>query len=129
MTALRRITRPFAFLIAAQAAHSVEECWYRLYDRLAPARFVAELFSHDLARGFAVANTLLVLAGVGGIFVVRRGGSAARGVAWFWAVLEIVNGVNHIAFALVAGGYFPGLVTAPLLLGSGAYLVRRLSTA
>jgi hypothetical protein len=90
---------------------------------------VAGLFAEDLARGFAIANTLLVLAGAGCILLVRRGGGLARGVAWFWAALEVLNGVNHLVFAIVAGGCFPGLATAPLLLVTAVYLVKRLVTA
>ncbi len=54
----------------------------------------------------------------------RRG---ARGLAWFWALLELANGLAHIALAGIARGYFPGLFTAPLLLGLGAWLALRLA--
>ena len=121
----RRITAAFAAVIAAQAAHSIEEYVFRLYDRLGPARLVSRLFSDDLARGFAIANILLALAGVACIFIVRRGGSGSRAVAWFWAVLEILNGCGHILFTIAAGGYFPGVATAPLLLATGGYLISR----
>lgn len=116
-------------VIAAQAAHSIEEYGFHLYDRLAPARFVSSLFSDDLTRGFAIANAVLVLAGVACVFVVRRAGLAARGVAWFWAGLETINGVSHILLALATSGYFPGVATAPLLLATSFYLIRRLTEA
>ena len=38
----------------------------------------------------------------------------------------MANGLAHIALAVIAGGYFPGLDTAPLLLGLGAWLAARL---
>ena len=38
----------------------------------------------------------------------------------------MANGLAHIALAVIAGGYFPGLYTAPLLLGLGAWLAARL---
>jgi hypothetical protein len=123
----RPISAAFAAVIAAQASHSIEEYVFRLYDRLAPARFISSLFSSDLSRGFAVANTLLVLAGIACYFVVRCGRPAARGVVWFWAVLEILNGCGHLLFAIAVGGYFPGAATAPLLIASAAYLIARLS--
>ena len=46
----------FAFLalILTQAAHSVEEYVFRLYDVFAPARFVSGLVSDNHAAGFAV---------------------------------------------------------------------------
>lgn len=120
----------FLALILAQAAHSIEEYAFRLFDVLAPARFISSLFSSDLARGFAIANILLVLFGAW-CYVARvyRGHPSARRLAWFWALLELGNGVGHSAFALAHGGYFPGVVTAPLLLGISVYLIARLSTA
>jgi hypothetical protein len=35
---------------------------------------------------------------------------------WLWTILELLNGMSHWAIALSRGGYFPGIVTAPLLL-------------
>lgn len=40
----------------------------------------------------------------------------------------IANGVAHVAAALYTGGYFPGLVTAPLCLVAGVALVAALSS-
>ena len=114
-------------MIAAQATHSIEEYVFRLYDRLPPARFISRLFSDDLARGFAIANTLLVLSGLACFIVVRRGGRTANGLARFWAVVEMVNGTGHLLFAAAAGGYFPGAATAPFLLAAGGLLLSRLS--
>ena len=117
----------FLALIAAQAAHSTEECVFRLYDVFAPARFISGLFSSDLARGFAIGNIALVLFGVWCYAArVRRGLPSARGLAWFWSLLELGNGISHSVFALARGGYFPGVATAPFLLGISAYLITRL---
>ena len=124
----------FLALIAAQAAHSVEEYAFRLFDVLAPARFVSavfgELFGADLATGFALANAAIVLLGVSCyIGVVRPRRPAARAVAWFWTVLELANAVGHLALAASRGSYFPGLATAPLLLGVSSYLGYRLAAS
>ena len=120
----------FLALILAQAAHSIEEYAFRLFDVLAPARFISSLFSSDLARGFAIANAGLVLFGAWCYLArVRHGRPSARRLAWFWALLELGNGLGHCAFALAYRGYFPGVVTAPLLLGISVYLIARLSTA
>lgn len=82
----------------------------------------------DPAAGFVIANSLLFLFGLwcwaARVRPQRRG---ARGLAWFWAVLELLNGFGHIGLAIAAGGYFPGLATVPLLLGFGAWLALRLS--
>jgi len=110
----------FLALVLAQAAHSVEEYVFRLYDVLAPARYVSALFGVDRQSGFAVANAALVLFGLWCRNRTRRPGRA--GLAWFWALLEIANGMAHVGLAIAAGGYFPGLATAPLLLGLGFWL-------
>ena len=60
----RRSQFAFLFLILAQAAHSVEEYATRLYEVLAPARFVSSLVSSDLALGFFIVNAALVTFGL-----------------------------------------------------------------
>jgi hypothetical protein len=120
----------FGLLIASQAAHSVEECVFRLYDVLAPARFVAGLFGSDLKVGFAVANAVIVLFGAWCYLArVRPGHPSSRAYAWPWTAVEAVNGCGHLLLAARAGGYFPGAATAPLLLGLSLYLAARLSRA
>ncbi len=115
-------------LIVVQGAHSIEECVFWLFDVFAPARFISGLFSSDLARGFAIGNAALVLFGVWCYVArVRQGLPSARRLAWFWSLLEVGNGMNHTAFALMRGGYFPGVATAPLLIGISVYLIARLS--
>jgi hypothetical protein len=117
----------FAWLIAAQAAHSLEEYIFRLFDVFAPARLVSSLFSDNLAAGFAVANALIVLFGVWCYAArVRKKHPGARGYAWFWTALEFGNGVGHLALAAFRGGYFPGAATAPLLVAFSLYLGFRL---
>jgi Protein of unknown function with HXXEE motif len=107
----------FLFLILAQGAHSIEEYVTKLYEVFAPARFVSSLVSNDLALGFLILNTALVTFGLWCWAVpVRSGWQAARGLVWFWTILELGNGIAHSALALSRGGYFPGVVTAPLLL-------------
>ena len=107
----------FLALIFTQAAHSVEECVFRLYEVLLPARIISGLISANLAFGFAVANAALVAFGFWCYLArVRRGRPSARIWAWFWTVLEGVNGTSHLLQAAARGGYFPGAATAPLLL-------------
>jgi hypothetical protein len=118
----------FLAVIAAQAAHSIEEYWFRLYDVLAPSRLLAETIGPDRATGFAIGNAAILLFGLGCYFAsIRPGHKSARGLAWFWALLEIANGFGHVALALAAGGYFPGLATAPFLLVTGTYLAIQLN--
>lgn len=119
----RRSSTLFALLITTQAAHSVEEYTFRLYDVLAPARIISGLVSSDLARGFAIANILLVSLGVWCYFArVRPAHPSSFAWMWGWTLLEAVNGTGHLLFALSSGGYFPGAWTASILLSLAAAL-------
>jgi hypothetical protein len=125
-----RIRAAFLALIAAQAVHSVEEYVFRLYDLLAPARFVADSLGVARPLGFAISNSLLVGFGLWCWFArVGPGRGAARFLAWAWALLELANGLGHIALAVAARGYFPGLGTAPLLIAVSAWLIAALRHA
>jgi hypothetical protein len=119
----------FLALMVAQAAHSIEEYIFRLFDVFAPARFVSGLVSTNLGVGFAVTNAALVLFGLWCYVArVRRGHPSGPVFARFWTVLELANGIGHSVLALSRGDYFPGVATAPVLLGVSAYLAFRLST-
>jgi hypothetical protein len=122
-----RSRQAFLILVLAQAAHSVEEYVFKLYEVFAPARFVASLISDDLRFGFAVGNTVLVAFGLWCYAVrVRPDHPAARAWAWPWVWVEAANGVSHSAIALARGAYFPGVWTAPILLAVSLYLGARL---
>jgi hypothetical protein len=123
-----RVRLAFLLLILLQAAHSVEEYVYRLYDVFPPARFVSRLFSEDPAAGFVIANVLIVTFGLWCYVArVRANYSSAHQWLWPWVVVEAVNGVVHLTLAVLRSGYFPGAVTAPLLAGVSFYLAVRLS--
>jgi hypothetical protein len=108
---MRRTPLAFALLLAAQAAHSVEEYVAKLYDVFPPARFVSSLFSDDPRAGFVIANVLLIAVGAWcWVIPIGRNWPSAVALSWFWAVLEIVNGTVH------------SILTAPLLIASGAWL-------
>ena len=117
----------FAFLILVQAAHSVEECVFRLFDVFGPARWVSGLVSANLALGFALANAGIVLFGVWCYWArVRPSHPSARVYAWLWAFVELGNGISHVFFSLLRGEYFPGVATAPLLFATSCYLIYKL---
>ena len=126
----RRSQGLFLGLIMSQAAHSLEEYFFRLYDVLAPARFISGLVSSNRAFGFAIVNLVIVAFGLW-CYLARVRGPHASGTrwAWFWTVLEAANGVGHVLLALARGGYFPGVATAPLLIGLSVSLGAELSRA
>jgi hypothetical protein len=115
----------FLVLIAVQAAHSAEEYVFRLYDVLASARAIGDWVGFgNRPAGFIIFNAALLLFGLWcWLARVRPGRTGAHGLAWFWALLETANGVGHVAFALEAGGYFPGLATALVLLPAALALM------
>ena len=121
-----RIDLAFGLLVAAQAVHSVEEYGTRMWELHPGARFVASLVSSDLEWGFAIANCILVGFGLWCIWPVHRQWRIAVPLAWAWVAIEMVNGINHIGWSILAGGYRPGLFTAPFLLASALYLAREL---
>lgn len=119
----RRSQLVFLLLIGLQAAHSVEELVTGLYDVFGPARFVSGLISGDLATGFAIANSAIVALGLlCYLGPVRSGRPSSRAWAWPWIGVELGNGIVHTTMAVVVGGYFPGVVTAPILFAVATWL-------
>ncbi len=117
----------FLGLAISQAAHAIEEFYFRLFDVFAPARYLSGLINENLALGFAVINALIVaLAFWTYFFRVRPAVGSATAWIWGWLLVEIGNGTGHIFFAADAGAYFPGVYTAPFLLVFSFALVYRL---
>jgi len=114
---MNRLSRnAFLALILTQGGHSTEEYLARLYAVLAPARFVSGLLFSDRRIGFVIFNVSLVAFGLWCYFgPVRNARKSATALAWFWVVLELLNGAAHIIWAMSVGAYRPGLVTAPVL--------------
>ena len=107
----------FLALVLTQAAHSVEEFVFALWEVWPLARFASGLVSSHIPTGFAVLNSAFVLFGLACYLgPVSRGWPSARSFAWIWVAVELANGIFHPALAMRAGGYFPGAATAPLLL-------------
>jgi len=117
----------FLLLVLTQAAHSVEEYVFRLYEVLAPVRFICGLLSNNPATGFIISNSALILFGLWCYLTyVRTGHRSAKVWAWLWILIELFNGIGHTAIALARGSYFPGVITAPVLLMLSIYLAFRM---
>jgi hypothetical protein len=126
---MTRFELSFLTLVAAQAAHSVEEYIGRLYDVFPPARLVTSLISEDRERGFVILNIALISFGLWCfVWPVRGQWSSAIPLVWLWIVIEVVNGIGHPLWTLVQLGYTPGVATAPILLFLALYLAWQLTT-
>lgn len=110
---------------AIQCAHFVEE-WVTGFH----VRFPALLGLDPMPLSFFVPFNLAWIAiWIVSIPFLRIGRKAAFFAAWFLACAGVLNGVAHPLLALASGGYFPGLVTSPLIGIAGVILWRRLQTA
>ena len=116
------------FLLAiSQTLHSLEEYYHSLWEVFAPARFASNLVSDDPATGFITLNASIVALAFWTCFIpVMRNWASAKAFLWFWIVLELANGIAHIALAVSAKGYFPGAYSAPLLVVVSCYLAFKL---
>ena len=82
------------------------------------------------ASRFAVFNLVwLVVFALSALGVYRERSEAYVIVIFFALFGGILNGAGHIALSLVQWRYFPGTVTAPLMLASGIILIHRLRIA
>ena len=120
--AIRRSVRVAAFAVAAQSVHFLEELATGFHERL------PELFGRPpMPLWFFVSFNVLWLA----IWALSARGLAHRSRAalfplWFLGLASVANGGAHPLFSAATGGYFPGLLTSPLVGVVGLLLVRRL---
>ena len=126
-----RIPPAFLSLVILQAVHSAEEFLFGFYERFPPMRAVYQDAPHLARPAFAISNALLFFAGLLCFYYwVRPDRRGARAVVRVWVVLESVNVVAHIVWALLIRGYNPGLATAVLFVPVLVYLsnlMRRVS--
>jgi hypothetical protein len=117
----------FLGLAISQAAHSIEEFCFQLFEVFAPARYLSGLVSDNLAFGFAAINSLIVACIFWTYFFrVRPGTRNATAWVWAWSLLELANGFGHFVFTADVGAYYPGVLTAPFLLLFSVALIYRL---
>ena len=112
----------FAIGILLQCAHFAEEYATGFY-RLFPATFGLAPWS---PRFFLAFNLTWLGIWTWSAFALRTRSRAAYFAIWFFALAAIANGVAHPLLAIRAGGYFPGLVSAPLVGVVGVWLSVRL---
>jgi hypothetical protein len=124
-SALRHLTRASMAALLAQAAHFVEE-WLTGF----PARFPPVFGLAAWPAGFFVTFNIAWLA----IWVVSVAAAQPRRrlplfPLWFLGLASAANGVAHPFLAVRSGGYFPGLLTSPIVGVTGLLLIRALARA
>ena len=117
--------RPALLALALQAAHAGEEYATGFHLRF-PALLGLDPWSGAFFLSF---NAAWVSAWILATWRIGRRPPprAALILLWFLGIAGLVNGLAHPALALFSGGYFPGLVTAPLLGCAGLLLIFRMA--
>jgi hypothetical protein len=118
----RRATALFVGTVACQALHFSEEYATRFYQQF-PNVFGLSAWSAGFFLAFNLGWLAIWTAAVLGL---RAGHRSAFFPAWFLAIASIANGIAHPLLAVRVGGYFPGLLTAPLVGIAGGFLWARL---
>ena len=118
----RRTIVLFVVGILVQSAHFAEEYATGFY-RLFPTALGLTPWS---AWFFVAFNLTWLGIWVWAAFTMRTRSRAAYFAIWFFALAAVLNGVAHPLLAIRAGGYFPGLVSAPVLGVVGVWLSVRL---
>ena len=110
--------------LAAQCLHFMEESITGFPNRF-PVLLGFPAWSADF---FVIFNltwlSIWILSAVG----LQKGSRIALFPIWFFAIASIANGIGHPALAAAVRGYFPGLITSPLVGVLGLLLWRRLES-
>lgn len=108
-----------------QGAHFAEE-WATDFH----VRFPALLGLDPMPLSFFITiNLAWLVIWIVSIPFLRAGRRAAFFAAWFLAIAGMLNGVAHPMMAISSAGYFPGLITSPLIGIAGVILWQRLKMA
>ena len=114
--------RLFLLGLAVQCMHFMEEFLTHFQDRF-PALLGLPPWSE---RFFVAFNLIWLSVWILSAIDLERAYRLALFPVWFFAIAAVVNGIAHPVLAAVVRGYFPGLITAPVLGVLGVLLWLRL---
>ncbi len=118
-----QVKSAFLTAVTVQALHSVEEFIFKLYEVFPPMLFLYRRAPGLAKPAFVVFNLLLVLFGLFCYFrLVLPAGKSAGVVVWIWVGIQFATVAVHIVWAILTGGYHPGLGTVPFVALAGSYL-------
>jgi hypothetical protein len=120
-----RASRALALTTAVQAVHFAEE-WATAFHVEFPALFGLAPLPVSFFVAFNLAWILFWVLSIAWVRGARRLGFFA---AWFLAIAGVLNGLAHPAMGVLREGYFPGLLTSPLLGLAALLLWQRLLAA
>jgi hypothetical protein len=111
-------------VLAIQSLHFAEEFATGFHERF-PAMLGLAPWTAEFLVGFNAA-WIAAWALASSAAIVRRATFVAAWLIWFLALAATANGLAHPVLAMAAGGYFPGLLTSPVLGVAGLVLIRQL---
>jgi len=118
-----KIRLAFLSLIILQAIHSAEEFIFRFYEQFPPMRLLYQDAPHLAKLAFAISNALLFCAGMICLYYwVQPARKGARTIIWVWIIIESINVIAHLVWAVLIWGYNPGLATVILFVPVLIYL-------
>jgi len=119
----RRLLLVLGLTISAQVLHFVEELLTQLYVEF-PTTFGFPAAQRSV---FVWANVTALVVWVAALIAVRQGVVIALLPLWFLGFAEVLNLFLHPYLALKTGGYYSGVVTAPLVGVLGMMTTRELA--
>jgi hypothetical protein len=120
--ARERAVRLFLIGLAAQSLHFMEEFVTRFQDRF-PALLSLPAWSNNF---YVIFNLLWMCVWILSAVAWQKGSRLAFFPVSFFALASIANGIGHPVLAVLVHGYFPGLVTSPVVGIIGVLLFVRL---
>jgi hypothetical protein len=114
--------RLFLLGLAVQCLHFLEEFIAHFEDRF-PVLLGLPPWS---ASFFVTFNLIWMSVWILSVIDLQRGYRLALFPVWFFAIAATANGIAHPMLAVIAHGYFPGLITSPVLGVLGVLLWLRL---
>lgn len=121
----RAAARALALALGVQSVHFAEETATGLHERLG-ALFGLPGIPVSV---FVIFNLMWLGIWVASVPGLRSKRALAFFAAWFLAIAGMFNGILHPLLAIAAGGYFPGLVSAPFIGLASGWLWFRLRRA
>lgn len=122
LAAREQTIRLFMIGLAIQCLRFMEESVARFQDRF-PSLLGLPPWS---ANFFVVFNLIWLSVWILSAIGMQRAYKFALFPVWFFAIAAIANGIGHPILAVIAHGYFPGLITSPVVGLVGVVLLFRL---